>query len=183
MLRDILEKYNKNKIFIETGTWHGDGVVKAVKTNMFDQIHSIEIEENLFKNCLNRFKQTQNVNLHLGDSGIVLKDIIKDIDQGITFWLDGHWSLGDTGCADNYLCPIQYELEIIKNDPNREKHIIIIDDMGDFTEENISWNKNQYPDKEVGYMTKKMLEEKLREINNNLNIIYVGNICVATPYN
>ena len=55
-----------------------------------------------------------SVSLHLGDSGVYLAELLKNIDSGVTFWLDGHYSTLDTACADNYVSPIQEELEIIK---------------------------------------------------------------------
>ena len=180
-LFDLLKKYNKNKVFVETGTLYGNGVVSAYRTNMFDIIHTIEIKEDLYNFCVERYKEVDKINFHLGDSGVILKEILDTNDGGVTFWLDGHYSAGNTGCAENYLSPIQQELEIIKNSKNRDKHIIIIDDMNCFTQEmiDINWEVNK---KEPGYMIKSELEEKIKEINENYNIFYEGNQLIATPY-
>ena len=38
----VLKKYNKNHIFIESGSYLGDGIACAYNSNMFKEIHSIE---------------------------------------------------------------------------------------------------------------------------------------------
>jgi hypothetical protein len=53
--------------------------------------------------------------LHLGDSGIILPNLIQNIKKGITFWLDGHYSSLDTACAKDYCSPIVFELMSISD--------------------------------------------------------------------
>lgn len=101
-LLNILKKYNKNNIFIESGSYLGDGIICAYNSNMFTQIHSIEIKKNLYDRLCKKFKPYKNINLYLGDSGELIGDIIKDINEGITFWLDGHFSGGITGTSKKY---------------------------------------------------------------------------------
>ena len=180
MLFNLLQKYNKNKVFIETGTLYGHGVIAAYKTNMFDEIHTIEIKQDLYNACVEKYKGINTIKFHLGDSGVVLKKILDTIDEPVTFWLDGHYSAGNTGCAENYLSPIQQELDIIKNSKNREKHTIIVDDINCFTQEMIdmNWDVNK---KEPGYMIKSELEDKIKDINKNYNIFYEDNQLIASP--
>ena len=45
---ELFEKYKFNhNIFFETGTHHGDGVLKALKLN-FNKVLSVEIDQNYF---------------------------------------------------------------------------------------------------------------------------------------
>ena len=66
------------KAFVETGTLHGDGVKHALKYS-FDQIHSIEIDDELSTKCANLFKNESNVTIHLGHSGDVLPILLDSI--------------------------------------------------------------------------------------------------------
>jgi hypothetical protein len=65
--------------------------------------------------------------LYFGSSQNELKNMIKDINVQMTFWLDGHWSGGNTAKGD-INSPLVYELETIKNH-NIKNHIILIDDL------------------------------------------------------
>ena len=118
------------------------------------------------------------------DSGVILEDIIKDINEPITFWLDAHHCGSDSGCSDKYISPVQHELEIIKNHPLADKHIIMIDDINYFSESNIEINKKRHPTKEPGYILKSELIDKLKSINEDINIEFLNienGICVAYP--
>ena len=184
-LYDLLKKFNKNKLFVETGIFHGGGIRSAIASNMFNEIHSIDINENYVEIAKNNFSNNKNVFLHTGDSGIVLEDIIKNMDGGITFWLDAHHCGSDSGGSDKYVSPIQRELNIIKNSKHREKHILLIDDINYFSEENIQINEERHPTKDVGYMLKEDLIARLKDINSEFKIQFFNinnGVCVATPY-
>ena len=83
--RAVIKQYAKKfspSIFIETGTYLGD-TVAAVK-NLFSEIHSIELGENLAKEARKRFAKYSHIKIHQGDSAIVLPEIFKiDAAQGI----------------------------------------------------------------------------------------------------
>jgi hypothetical protein len=120
----FIEKYSD--IFIETGTFYGDGVQSALNSN-YKNITSIEISQKFYDIGKERFKNNPNVNIVLGDSAVILGDIINKYDEQITFWLDGHFSGGDTGHGIEEF-PILQELNHIKNHKNKN-HIIMIDDI------------------------------------------------------
>jgi hypothetical protein len=124
-----LEVFNefKNKHFVETGTYHGDGVQYALDAG-FENIYSIEIDEDLFKRVFKKFASQQNVTILLGDSSKVLKNLIMLISEPITFWLDAH-------CPSNRALskkqsPIFEELNAIDSHPIKT-HTILIDDVRD----------------------------------------------------
>ena len=166
-----------NNIFIESGSFQGDGIQAAIDIG-FKEIHSIELSNKYYNICKERFKNNPNVHLHLGDSGIYLEEVLKNINTGVTFWLDGHYSCLDTACSDEYLSPIKNELEIIKkyNNPN---HVILVDDMISFTDYSIEHDKTVH--KKCGYMTKPELEIILKEIQGEDNIQYyfIDKSCIS----
>jgi hypothetical protein len=73
-----------------------------------------------------KFAKYPNVEILLGDSGMVLKSLAPQLPDGTLFWLDGHYSAGVTGRGE-LDCPIMLELEAIFNSPLRETAILIDD--------------------------------------------------------
>ena len=74
-------------------------------------------------------KKYKNIGLYFGSSEERLNEMISDIDEPIMFWLDAHFSGGDTAKADNGTSsPLRKELDIIATHPIKE-HTIIVDDF------------------------------------------------------
>ena len=121
----LFSKY-PNNYFVETGSHHGNGIKLALKAH-FKNIYSIELNSSLFDLCSAKFQTYQNVHLFLGDSSKVLEEVISDIAEPITFWLDGHYSGPKTSKGEKF-SPILEELEQIKIHPIKN-HTIIIDDV------------------------------------------------------
>jgi hypothetical protein len=126
MLKNNLFKKYLNKVFVETGSYMGDGVQFAIEAG-FEKIYSIELSDKYFDICTKRFANNKNVIIVKGDSCEILLDVIKDIDVPITFWLDGHHSCGDTALG-KYWTPLMQELDQIKKHFIKN-HTILIDDM------------------------------------------------------
>ncbi len=151
------------KAFVETGTWCGDGVINAYESG-FDQIHSIELFEPLYNQNIERFKSYNNIHLYLGDSSLMLYDVIKNIDDKILFWLDGHYSGGGTAQSnllEVFEFPLLLEIQQIANH-RRNDHTILIDDLRCFP----SIEKQ----KELGFKTKysiDILKEQFLKINED----------------
>jgi hypothetical protein len=123
---ETFKKYKKpSEIFIETGSYLGDGIQRALDAR-YRQIHSIELSPELFLQCVNRFNDP-NVHLYQGNSISVLPMILDGLQTYATFWLDAHYSGGITA-QGNENSPILSELEIIKNHRIKE-HTILIDDL------------------------------------------------------
>jgi hypothetical protein len=112
--------------FVETGTWHGDGVQQALDAG-FPRVRSIELSSALHAAAARRFAGDPRVRLYEGDSSRALGEMIADVRTPITFWLDGHWSRGDTACGD-VPCPVLAELAQIARHPVKV-HTILIDDV------------------------------------------------------
>jgi len=150
----IVRSYGKKygyKVLVETGTYWGE-MIDAQKS-FFKKLYSIELSEDLHKRASDRFKNDSNIKLLQGDSGVVLPQIIKELDEPAIFWLDAHYSSGVTA-KGNLDCPIFAELDAIfaKN----QNHVLLIDDARDFI------GKNDYPtiDELKKYFEKKKMKYK-----------------------
>jgi hypothetical protein len=96
---------SKTNQYIETGTYFGDGVMEVI--NEYNTIHSIELSNHLYNTNIERFKDNTHVKLHCGNSKHLLPDILMDIQEPVTVFLDAHFSNGKTSkgsnCSLNYL--------------------------------------------------------------------------------
>jgi hypothetical protein len=124
------------RTLVVTGTYKGDMV--AAMLPYCNCIVSIELNEKLFEDAQKRFVDQPTVKLYQGDSGKVIKDIIKTINTPIIFWLDGHYSAGETSKAD-LDTPIMEEIEHIAAHPCAKDHVLLIDDARCFD------GTNDYP--------------------------------------
>lgn len=125
--KETLSKYRKfGSVFIETGSYKGDTIQLALELD-FKQIHSIELAEGLFNQCKERFKENDKVVLYKGDSLQILPKILENLNEPAVFWLDAHYSFGETTMAELY-CPLYQELDIIKKHKIKN-HCILIDDV------------------------------------------------------
>jgi hypothetical protein len=130
IVRDYSRRYSL-RVLVETGTYLGD-MVWAMRKH-FDEIHSIELDQALYKRAQTRFVKQSNVHLHLGDSAQVLSSITATMRTPTLFWLDGHYSGGITarGATET---PIGDELASLLT-PSAPDHVILIDDARMFTGE------------------------------------------------
>lgn len=112
------------KTLVETGTYLGDMVLS--QKNNFLTIYSIEIAPKLWERAVVMFAAYPYIKILQGDSGQVLHQIIPLLKGRTVFWLDGHYSAGETGKGEK-ISPVFEELKAIFKQ-NAEKHIILIDD-------------------------------------------------------
>lgn len=112
------------KILVETGTYHGDMI--DLLRNDFDQLYSIELSKQYFEAAKQRFKNNKHITIMQGDSGEKLGELVPQLTRSALFWLDGHYSAGNTakGIEDT---PILRELSHIFSSPVTG-HVILIDD-------------------------------------------------------
>lgn len=123
----ILKKYsNRSNVFIETGTYLGQTSQSAAEMG-FSKVYTIELAPHYYKSAkikLSPFKQIECV---FGDSQIELPKILDKVNESAVFWLDGHFSGGDTGSGIDSV-PLYKELEIIQSHHIKD-HVILIDDI------------------------------------------------------
>lgn len=99
-------------------------MLEAVQYN-FDTLYSIEIVDFIHELAKNRFKNNPKIKLLLGDSSTKLPELVAQLKEPALFWLDGHFSGGDTGFGETG-CPIYAEIDTIFNSPYQ--HVLLIDD-------------------------------------------------------
>ncbi len=155
-----VENFKKypNEIFIETGSFVGDGIQQAINAG-FNKIISIELSDKYYEISKSRFSSNPNVTIIKGDSFKVLSEILINLNSRITFWLDGHHSCGDTALGE-FWAPLIQELEVIRGH-HIDTHTIMIDDMR-------CW---ELPNEVHGFY-KKDIFDILKEINSDYKFTY-----------
>ena len=190
---NIYEKYNLNKTskYIETGCYLGRGIIKPLDNKYsvldaiegkcdsigilhsgYERIYSIELVEKYYNLNKEQFKNSKNVTIVHGDSSIKLDELLSNINEPVTVFLDAHWSGGDTGRIGKDT-PLLEELDILKK--RKYNDIIIIDDtrhIGKSGNAGRKGNKNYPPMKfDWSYITLSDIEKRIKEnyimLNNN----------------
>jgi len=141
-----ISKNNNSNLFVETGTFKGDGVRHAQSCNAFDEIHSIEILESLANEAKNNFQFDKQVTIHNGDSVSVLKELLPTLKGNTIFWLDAHFpgaDLHERGYNDEEdevkRIPLEHEIKLISKRCGKYKDVIIIDDAWLYIDADFAW--------------------------------------------
>ena len=111
--------------FIETGTHHGRMINFISRLPI--EIDTIELGESLYTAACSRFKWYRGVRCHLGDSSVVIDRLLSELVHPAIFWLDAHYSEGDTA-RGNLETPILAEVRAIARH-HIHGHVILIDDV------------------------------------------------------
>lgn len=123
-LQLLNDNYRKYPVFIETGTYIGE--TTFAMEPLFNQVYTFEIKEEFYRNVLRNYNGNK-IHFILGDSSKKFIEVLPTITSPAIFFLDGHWSAGNTGRGDKD-CPLYEELSSI-NTLFVNEAIIIIDDM------------------------------------------------------
>ena len=118
--------FNLNTL-VETGTFQGE-MIEAQRKN-FSNIYSIELSPEYFIKAVDKFKRFKHIQIIQGDSAKKLKEVTCMLVSPSLFWLDGHYSGGNTAKGD-LNCPIYEELDTIFS--GNYDHVLVIDDAKDF---------------------------------------------------
>jgi hypothetical protein len=119
---EVLKRIGSYSGFFETGTYLGATAEWAA--GQFAQVHTVEASPELFQRAKAVLAQKANVVQHQGRSADVLRRIVPTLAGRWLFWLDAHWSAGDT-FGQGEECPLLGELEIVlRGGP----HALLIDD-------------------------------------------------------
>jgi 16S rRNA G966 N2-methylase RsmD len=113
----------KLDVFVEGGTYKG-GTAKSM-SGKFRKVYTIEKSDVMFDIAKENLKDVSNITMLKGDTREHLHTILENNDN-IIFWLDAHWSGGDTYGEEDE-CPLIEELEIIFEYPDKNQ-VILIDD-------------------------------------------------------
>lgn len=120
---------------VETGTFRGDMLLAMLHD--FRSLYSIELHPGLYDRARRLFLHEPRVRLFQGDSGEKIGDVLKELNEPAIFWLDGHFSAGNTARAE-LDTPVMAELgQVLRHRiPN---HVVLIDDARLFN------GQNDYP--------------------------------------
>ena len=127
LILKLAERYDVRD-FIETGTYYGKTAVWAA--SFVERVTTIEYSKEIYETNLATYGEMSNVDFVYGDSGSALKTIIPRLNGSAIFWLDSHWSGGETYGKDDE-CPLLEELQVIGE--SAHPHFILIDDARMFT--------------------------------------------------
>ena len=110
----VLMRHGRSDAWIETGTYLGDTTKFLSKRAKI--VYSLEPSEELYLSAIKRFQASQKIRIVNGTSEEKLREVINLIlpldFKHISFWLDGHYSAGNTYHGPNDT-PVVTELEII----------------------------------------------------------------------
>lgn len=118
-------------VFVETGSYRGDGIARCLECVPFQTIHSIELSSEWADHCRRRFAAElgRRVHIHEGDSSVVLPTLMLPRDAPVLFYLDAHFSGASTAGAEiDNGCPVLHELAWIAS-RGVAGDIVFIDDM------------------------------------------------------
>lgn len=138
MKRLTLQHYARRhglRTFVETGTFRGE-TIEFMLPEM-DEVHSVELSDELHAAAVRKFKDQPRVHLHQGDSGAVLPEIVDGLTKPALIWLDAHYSAKVTAHGPEET-PILAELQAVFA-RQKAPHVILIDDAREFED------KSTYP--------------------------------------
>jgi len=136
-LKELKANFQYFPTFIETGTLQGE--TTFAMEPYFQNLYTIEFSEKYYNETKNKYNGDK-INFILGDSGKVFTTLLPTIQENTIFFLDGHWSSGDTGRSEKD-CPLVEEVSKIATlfDPEA---ILIVDDYRLFgTNIHEDWSK------------------------------------------
>jgi hypothetical protein len=112
------------EVFVETGTYEGASVDAALA--YFDELHTIELSDELFARAAARFEDSPAVHVHHGSSAEVLSRLSGRLRRrSVLYWLDAHFCC-HRSAGSELQCPLLAELEAIGSLGVRS--VILIDD-------------------------------------------------------
>jgi hypothetical protein len=122
-LVDALRRRFGITTFVETGTY--EGVTTEWAAARFARVVTVELADALHTAAARRLSGLTNVETRHGDSRRVLAELAPTLDGPALFWLDAHWSGGETAGSDDP-CPLLGELAALRESQHR--HYVLIDD-------------------------------------------------------
>lgn len=126
-----LQEHAIGNTFIETGSQEG-WTFPVAKEHGFTRIIGIELHEPSYNFSLEKFGNTEGLEVYLGESPDILAELCPKLTEPATFWLDAHATnsfVSPELTGGKYgRCPLIQELRSIALSPCKE-HIILIDDV------------------------------------------------------
>ena len=158
------------KHFVETGTYYGGTAVWAA--SHFDRVTTIEYSRVIYEETSARLASIENINFIFGDSRTELRKIIAELTRPAIFWLDSHWSGGETH-GENDQCPLVEEIRAIN--VSHHSHFVFIDDARLFMSPPPRPHRiHQWPS--IGEII-----ETLKSGSHNYYLVVIEDVIVAVP--
>jgi hypothetical protein len=123
VINRLKDDYNKYTTFVETGTYCGETIFEMEP--YFTKLYTVELSPTHYNSTRAKYSGSK-INFILGDSVNIFEKLLPTINENVIFFLDGHWSSGDTAKGDKD-CPLIEEVTHINN-LFHQNAIIIIDD-------------------------------------------------------
>lgn len=125
-VRTVLEHAARfgTRVLVETGTFEGEMARRCAPA--FDRVVTIELDPGYAARARRRLGRFANVEVVEGDSARRLPGVLEGIREPALFWLDGHWSGGDTARGEKET-PLLEELAAIAAH-GVAGHVILVDD-------------------------------------------------------
>jgi hypothetical protein len=168
LARDIKNRMSITRA-VETGTYRG-GSARAL-AEVFDQVVSIELSQELHEQARAGLSDVINVELLSGDSRELLRTLVTP-NQPTFYWLDGHWSGGETAGIGSE-CPLLDELAAIAD--GHESDSIVIDDARFFTA------SPPPPHDPAQWPTLVQVIDALRQFGQSRFITLINDFVIAVP--
>lgn len=158
------------KDFIETGSYYGNTAVWAA--SCFDNVTTIEYSREIYEETVAKHGKIQNINFIFGDSRSVLKTIVPKLSHPAIFWLDSHWSGGQT-YGENDECPLIEEIRAMNM--SKCAHFVFIDDARLFT------SPAPRPHRIEQWPSIDEIIEALKSSNHKYYIVVIEDVIIAVP--
>lgn len=142
ILTSLEQKREDYTNFFETGTLFGETVINIHPFLKNIVTVELSLEHYMHFNATKLNMNLSNVHNFYGDSIIMLPGLLLALDPGNTiFWLDGHWSAGDTARGLKE-CPLLEECKYIDMFCKSQKCTILVDDYTLFgTHDYYNWSE------------------------------------------
>ena len=138
----FLQKFGKNDVWIETGTYYGETTNFLAKNSNF--VYSIEPEKYLAELAELRFAKNTKIKIIHGTSENEFEKILSKLEGKVSIWLDGHYSAGVTFKGEQDT-PIRQELRAIEKLLEKFSVMnVFIDDFRCFDPENKEYPSKQF---------------------------------------
>ncbi|HSE39351.1 MAG TPA: class I SAM-dependent methyltransferase [Acidobacteriota bacterium] len=166
----LIRDHSGVSTFVETGTFYGNTAFWA--STKFKKVITIERSEIVFKKATETYGHVQNIEFRQGDSVAELAQLVPTLKEPAIFWLDSHWSGGETyGKEDE--CPLLQELKSFQ--PASCKHVLMIDDARLFSSPPpLPHRKEQWP-------TLMQLMERLKTLYENPYVVLFEDVFICVP--
>ena len=121
-LVEALKRALPLEIFVETGTFKGDGIQKV--SGLFQELYTVECLTEYYERACERFGSEPAVHVFQGSSPEFLSKLMPRLaGRSILYWLDAHWC---ELASDVSPCPLLDELAAIGH--LNEQSVLLIDD-------------------------------------------------------